>query len=67
LVEAVYGGFEGAVIGLRDMQNQMEDGFAGLERTAPVTFKREGGPLCRLLWNGWRLGDGHGTNGCSEN
>src|SRR5271169_719014 len=49
LIEAVEGGFQGAVVGLGNVQDEMQDGVPCLQRTGPVAFKSGGTPLrCRF-------------------
>src|ERR1700687_2989960 len=56
LIQAIDGGFEGAVLRLCNVQNEMKYRFARLQRTGPGAFQRGGAPLRLRFVNGWSLG-----------
>jgi len=58
LVETVDGGFEGAVRGFGNVQDEVKSGFAGLQRTGPIAIQRCGTAAGLRLVSGWRLRGG---------
>jgi hypothetical protein len=56
LVQAINHGFEGAFLGLRDMENEMENSITGLERTGPMALDRAEGSTGLRFMNRLRPG-----------
>src|SRR6266480_6065961 len=66
LIQAIDGGFEGAVWRSQNMQDEMKYRFARLKRSGPVAFQRGGTPLRLRFVNGWSLGRGSRKNSEAE-